>query len=123
MTRANLLPALSTRLPLSQMGLVGGIMDLLWNMQNPIPPIMLQPSKWLSLYEDFVAKNSSSVGHVESTLRSLTYIIPGTRELRVCRCRFKIFNNTKWPQQADIVNRKYLQNAVSLQNFNERELV
>ena len=40
-------------------------------------PIMSQPLKWLSLYEDFVAKNASSVGQVESALRSLTYIIPG----------------------------------------------
>ncbi|KAJ6032434.1 Peroxisome membrane protein Pex16 [Penicillium herquei] len=48
------------------------------NIQNPISsPAMLQPSKWLSLYEDFVTKNSSSVGQVESALRSLTYIIPG----------------------------------------------
>lgn len=38
---------------------------------------MLQPSKWLSLYEDFVTNNASSVGQVESALRSLTYIIPG----------------------------------------------
>lgn len=38
---------------------------------------MIQPSKWLSLYEDFVTKNASSVGQVESALRSLTYIIPG----------------------------------------------
>jgi peroxin-16 len=38
---------------------------------------MLGPSKWLAHYEDFVTKNSSSVGQVESALRSLTYIIPG----------------------------------------------
>ncbi|KAJ5693314.1 Peroxisome membrane protein Pex16 [Penicillium macrosclerotiorum] len=52
-------------------------METVRNIQNPIPPVMLQPSKWLSLYEDFVTKNSSSVGQVESALRSLTYIIPG----------------------------------------------
>lgn len=52
-------------------------METVRNIQNPIPPVVLQPSKWLSLYEDFVAKNSSSVGSVESALRSLTYIIPG----------------------------------------------
>ncbi|OJJ44192.1 hypothetical protein ASPZODRAFT_135682 [Penicilliopsis zonata CBS 506.65] len=45
--------------------------------QSQIPLNLLQPSKWLLLYEDFVAKNSSSVGQVESALRSLTYIIPG----------------------------------------------
>ncbi|KAJ5661640.1 Peroxisome membrane protein Pex16 [Penicillium maclennaniae] len=43
----------------------------------PIPSRMLKPTKWLSLYEDFVTKNASSVGQVESALRSLTYIIPG----------------------------------------------
>lgn len=43
----------------------------------PIPTRMLKPSKWLSVYEDFVSKNASSVGQVESALRSLTYIIPG----------------------------------------------
>ncbi|KAJ6127462.1 Peroxisome membrane protein Pex16 [Penicillium sp. IBT 18751x] len=42
----------------------------------PIPSRMLKPTKWLSLYEDFVTKNASSVGQVESALRSLTYIIP-----------------------------------------------
>ncbi|KAJ5482442.1 Peroxisome membrane proteinPex16 [Penicillium sp. IBT 31633x] len=42
-----------------------------------IAPGLLQPSKWLSIYEDFVTKNASSVGQVESALRSLTYIIPG----------------------------------------------
>ncbi|KAJ5540657.1 Peroxisome membrane protein Pex16 [Penicillium frequentans] len=52
-------------------------METVRNIQNPISPTMLQPSKWLSLYEDFVTKNASSVGQVESALRSLTYIIPG----------------------------------------------
>ncbi|KAJ5738228.1 Peroxisome membrane protein Pex16 [Penicillium malachiteum] len=52
-------------------------METVGTIQNPISPAMLQPSKWLSLYEDFVTKNSSSVGQVESALRSLTYIIPG----------------------------------------------
>lgn len=36
-----------------------------------------EPSKLLSLYEDFITKNASSVGQIESALRSLTYIIPG----------------------------------------------
>ncbi|CAL5872289.1 uncharacterized protein PFLUO_LOCUS6550 [Penicillium psychrofluorescens] len=52
-------------------------METAKNIQNPIPPVLLHPSKWLSLYEDFVTKNASSVGQVESALRSLTYIIPG----------------------------------------------
>ncbi|RDW69173.1 peroxisomal membrane protein PEX16 [Aspergillus mulundensis] len=45
--------------------------------RNPVPAVLLQPSKWLPLYEDFVTKNASSIGQVESALRSLTYIIPG----------------------------------------------
>ncbi|KAJ5584113.1 peroxin Pex16-Penicillium chrysogenum [Penicillium hispanicum] len=51
-------------------------MEAVLNFQN-ISPVMLQPFKWLSLYEDFVTRNASSVGQVESALRSLTYIIPG----------------------------------------------
>lgn len=51
------------------------------NIQNPIPREVMKPSKWLSMYEDFVAKNSSSVGSVESALSSLTYIIPGNHHL------------------------------------------
>lgn len=53
------------------------MMETVRNIKNPISPTMLGPSKWLALYEDFVTKNSSSVGQVESALRSLTYIIPG----------------------------------------------
>ncbi|PYH68721.1 peroxisomal membrane protein PEX16 [Aspergillus vadensis CBS 113365] len=52
-------------------------MESSWRAQNPIPAALLQPSKWLPLYEEFVTKNASSVGQVESALRSLTYIIPG----------------------------------------------
>ncbi|QQK42738.1 Peroxisome membrane protein, Pex16 [Penicillium digitatum] len=52
-------------------------MESVRNIRNPIPPVLLQPYKWLSIYEDFVTKNANSVGQVESALRSLTYIIPG----------------------------------------------
>ncbi|PWY65344.1 peroxisomal membrane protein pex16 [Aspergillus heteromorphus CBS 117.55] len=45
--------------------------------RNPIAAALLQPSRWLPLYEEFVTKNASSVSQVESALRSLTYIIPG----------------------------------------------
>ncbi|KAL4928239.1 peroxisomal membrane protein PEX16 [Aspergillus undulatus] len=45
--------------------------------RNAVPAALLQPSKWLPMYEDFVTKNASSIGQVESALRSLTYIIPG----------------------------------------------
>jgi hypothetical protein len=30
------------------------------------------------MYSDFITKNSSAVSQIESALRSLTYIIPGT---------------------------------------------
>ncbi|EPE06954.1 peroxisomal membrane protein pex16 [Ophiostoma piceae UAMH 11346] len=35
------------------------------------------PTKWLSAYDDFITKNLGQVSQIESTLRSLTYIIPG----------------------------------------------
>jgi peroxin-16 len=35
------------------------------------------PPKWLRKYDDFVTKNAHQVSQIESTLRSLTYIIPG----------------------------------------------
>jgi peroxin-16 len=38
----------------------------------------LRPSKWISSYENFVTKNVNTVNQVESALRSLTYIIPGS---------------------------------------------
>jgi peroxin-16 len=36
------------------------------------------PAKWLGQYDEFIIKNSSAVSQIESALRSLTYIIPGT---------------------------------------------
>lgn len=36
------------------------------------------PPRWLAMYDDFVIKNASQVAQMESALRSLTYIIPGT---------------------------------------------
>lgn len=46
--------------------------------QSKIPATISLPSHWLNSYEDFVTKNATSVGQIESTLRSLTYLIPGT---------------------------------------------
>ena len=37
------------------------------------------PSQWLSTYRSFVRHNSSQVSSLESALRSLTYLLPGTR--------------------------------------------
>ncbi|KAK4186438.1 peroxisome membrane protein [Podospora australis] len=35
------------------------------------------PPRWLHLYDEFITKNAHQVAQIESTLRSLTYIIPG----------------------------------------------
>ncbi|KAK0669231.1 peroxisome membrane protein [Cercophora samala] len=35
------------------------------------------PPQWFHMYDDFITKNSHQVSQIESTLRSLTYIIPG----------------------------------------------
>lgn len=40
------------------------------------------PSKWVNMYDDFITKNAGAVGQVEGALRSLTYILPGTRQPR-----------------------------------------
>ncbi|KAL8853337.1 MAG: hypothetical protein Q9221_001813 [Calogaya cf. arnoldii] len=45
--------------------------------QSKIPATISLPSHWLKSYEDFVSKNATSVGQIESALRSLTYLIPG----------------------------------------------
>ncbi|KAL8670112.1 MAG: hypothetical protein Q9168_005339, partial [Polycauliona sp. 1 TL-2023] len=45
--------------------------------QLKIPATISLPSHWLKSYEDFVTKNATSVGQIESGLRSLTYLIPG----------------------------------------------
>lgn len=36
------------------------------------------PPQWLAMYDDFITKNAGQVSQIESALRSLTYIIPGT---------------------------------------------
>lgn len=53
-------------------------MDKLREVTERMPEVLSLPPKWLHMYEDFVAKNASSVSQIESALRSLTYIIPGT---------------------------------------------
>src|SRR5690348_11657079 len=40
--------------------------------------VLSLPPRWLGMYSDFITKNSSAVSQIESALRSLTYIIPGT---------------------------------------------
>ncbi|KAI4266668.1 MAG: hypothetical protein L6R38_008617, partial [Xanthoria sp. 2 TBL-2021] len=46
-------------------------------VQSKIPATISLPSHWLKSYEDLVTKNATSVGQIESALRSLTYLIPG----------------------------------------------
>lgn len=87
-------------------------METVRNIQNPIPPVLLQPSKWLSIYEDFVTKNASSVGQVESALRSLTYIIPGEFSFGLIMQVLK--NLTIVFYQGDTANQRYPQNVVSV---------
>jgi peroxin-16 len=52
--------------------------------RQPMPPkgsgiknTMSMPSQWVNMYDDFITKNAHQVSQIESTLRSLTYIIPG----------------------------------------------
>ena len=59
--------------------------DLHPQARAPIPPkrpsiknTMSMPSQWVNMYDDFITKNAHQVSQIESTLRSLTYIIPGT---------------------------------------------
>lgn len=35
------------------------------------------PTKWITMYGDFITKNAGAVGQVEGALRSLTYLVPG----------------------------------------------
>ncbi|KAJ6186322.1 peroxin Pex16-Penicillium chrysogenum [Penicillium mononematosum] len=84
-------------------------METFRNIQNPIPPVLLQPSKWLSIYEDFVTKNASSVGQVESALRSLTYIIPGEMLFDLTLQLLKKLTNTFY--QGDTASQRYPQNV------------
>lgn len=53
--------------------------------RGPIPPkrsaiknTLSMPSQWVHMYDEFITKNAHQVSQIESTLRSLTYIIPGT---------------------------------------------
>ncbi len=52
--------------------------DLHHRAMAPPGNLLSLPPKWLHRYDDFVTKNASQVSQIESALRSLTYIIPGT---------------------------------------------
>ncbi|KAI9743831.1 MAG: Peroxisomal membrane protein pex16 [Claussenomyces sp. TS43310] len=45
--------------------------------RNVVVQTLSIPSEYLSKYQTFILKNSSSVSQIESALRSLTYLIPG----------------------------------------------
>jgi peroxin-16 len=53
-------------------------MDIYRQASSSTIKALTLPAKWLGQYDDFIIKNSSAVSQIESALRSLTYIIPGT---------------------------------------------
>lgn len=46
-------------------------------LPSSVNNVLSLPPKWLHMYAEFVTKNAGQVSQIESTLRSLTYIIPG----------------------------------------------
>ena len=52
--------------------------------------VLSLPPRWLGMYSDFITKNSSAVTQIESALRSLTYIIPGTHMAARLRLEFTL---------------------------------
>lgn len=40
------------------------------------------PPRWMDMYDNFVTKNASQVGQIESALRSLTYLVPGRQPVQ-----------------------------------------
>lgn len=45
--------------------------------RSAIKSTLAMPSHWVHMYDEFITKNAHQVSQIESTLRSLTYIIPG----------------------------------------------
>jgi Peroxisomal membrane protein (Pex16) len=45
---------------------------------HQMPQVLKNSPQWLHMYGDFITKNAGAVSQIESALRSLTYIIPGT---------------------------------------------
>lgn len=82
----------------------------IWNSEGRKSALLFQPSKWIPLYEEFITENASSVGQVESALRSLTYIIPGLVD--VMFLRLSVWKTDSCFVQDDTETQKYLQNAV-----------
>ncbi len=48
--------------------------------RSAIKSTLAMPSHWVHMYDEFITKNAHQVSQIESTLRSLTYIIPGMDE-------------------------------------------
>ncbi|KAL8982180.1 MAG: hypothetical protein Q9205_003225 [Flavoplaca limonia] len=68
--------------------------------QSKIPATISLPSHWLKSYEEFVTKNATSVGQIESTLRSLTYLIPGTVPHRNAHLNNDVLTFTRRPSSS-----------------------
>lgn len=43
-----------------------------------VSQVLSLPPKWLHMYDEFITRNAHQVSQIESALRSLTYIIPGS---------------------------------------------
>ena len=58
-------------------------MEQLKSAASQTKVVVKLPTKWISMYSDFITKNAGAVGQVEGALRSLTYLVPGgLRRLR-----------------------------------------
>jgi hypothetical protein len=44
--------------------------------------VLASPASWAKSYDGFIARNAGQVAQIESALRSLTYIIPGTTNVQ-----------------------------------------
>lgn len=51
--------------------------------RSAIKTTLSMPAHWVHMYDEFITKNAHQVSQIESTLRSLTYIIPGTMPANV----------------------------------------
>lgn len=55
----------------------GNMMQAYRKSTQAATDMLAMPTKYGKLYEEFIVSNASSIGSIESALRSLTYIIPG----------------------------------------------
>lgn len=57
------------------------VMDTCKQASHKVSEALSLPPKWLGQYSEFITKNASAVSQIESALRSLTYIIPGSHSI------------------------------------------